>query len=171
MASSAWSNTPRAWRRPIASPRSPSDDGIFFRGSATTGAYFSTHITASSRRSGLRRRGRILFIDAVHEVARERAQSFLKPEHQERILNSYQTFADEPGFAKVATIEEVLANEGNLAIPRYVRPVVEATGGNPDGDLRSVWAEFEASGKDFWQQMDEVVEMLDGMSAEEASGA
>ncbi len=119
----------------------------------------------------LRRRGRILFLAAVHEVARERAQSFLKPEHQKRILNSYQTFADEPGFAKVATIEEVLANEGNLAIPRYVRPVVEATGGNPDGDLRSVWAEFEASGKDFWQQMDEVVEMLDGMSAEEASGA
>ena len=105
----------------------------------------------------------ILFIDAVHEVARERAQSSLKPEHQERILKAYRAFADEPGFAKVATVEEVLVNEGNLSIPRYVRPVVEASGGDPDGDLRSVWADFEASGRDFWQKMDAVVEMLDGM--------
>ena len=117
------------------------------------------------------RRGRILFVDAVHEVARERAQSFLKPEHQERILKAYRAFADEPGFASVATIEEILVNEGNLSIPRYVRPVVEVTGGNPDGDLRSVWGEFEATGKDFWLQMDAVVEMLDGMIAEDRSDA
>ena len=69
------------------------------------------------------RQRRILFIDAVHEVARERAQSFLKPEHQQRILAAYRAFADEPGFAKVATIEEVLAKDANLSIPRYVRPV------------------------------------------------
>ena len=119
----------------------------------------------------LERRGRILFIDAVHEVVRERAQSFLKPDHQERILMAYQAFADEPGFAKVASIEEVLANEGNLSISHYVRPVAETTGGNPDGDLRGVWAEFEVSGRDFWQQMDAVAEMLDGMIAEEAPDA
>src|SRR5204862_2943721 len=47
--------------------------------------------------------GRVLFIDAVHEVARERAQSFLKREHQERIVKAYQAFADEPGFAAVAS--------------------------------------------------------------------
>ena len=69
------------------------------------------------------RQGKILFIDAVHEVARERAQSFLKPEHQQRILAAYRAFADEPGFAKVATIDEVLAKDANLSIPRYVRPV------------------------------------------------
>ena len=115
------------------------------------------------------RQGRILFIDAVHEVARERAQSFLKPEHQARILGAYQAFADEPGFAKVTTIEEVLEKDGNLSIPRYVRPAVGKTAGNPDGDLDTLWAEFEASGREFWQQMDAVVDMLDGMIAEEAN--
>jgi type I restriction enzyme M protein len=110
-----------------------------------------------------KRRGKVLFIDAVHEVARERAQSFLKAEHQERILKAYQTFRDDPGFAKVATAEEVLSNEGNLSIPRYVRPVVETDQGDTDGDLRSAWAEFETSGRDFWLQMDAVVEMLDGL--------
>ena len=59
----------------------------------------------------------MLFIDAVHEVARERAQSFLKPEHQERIESAYQVFADEPGFAKVATIEGILEKDANLSIP------------------------------------------------------
>ena len=113
--------------------------------------------------------GRIWFIDAVHEVARERALSFLKPEHQARILKAYQAFANEPGFSRVATMKEVLAKDGNLSIPRYVRPVVEATGGNPDGDLPSLWAEFEASGMDYWQQMDAVVDMLDGMIAKEES--
>jgi hypothetical protein len=28
-----------------------------------------------------------------------------------------------------------------------------------------VWAEWEASGRDFWQQMDAAVEMLDGLVA------
>src|SRR5206468_2705136 len=70
------------------------------------------------------RKGQILFIDAVREVARERARSFLKPEHQRRILKAYQAFADDPGFAKVASIAEVLQEDGDLSIPRYVRPTV-----------------------------------------------
>ena len=53
------------------------------------------------------RQGRVLLIDAVSAVARERAQSFLKTEHQERILAAYHAFADEPGFARVATLEEI----------------------------------------------------------------
>ena len=36
----------------------------------------------------------------------------------------------------------------------------------PAGDLRSAWAEFEAGGREFRRQMDEVVEMLDGVVAE-----
>ena len=115
------------------------------------------------------RQGRILFIDAVREVARERAQSFLKPEHQERILKAYQAFDDDPGFAKVATIDEVLAKDGNLSIPRYVRPVIGKTDSSADGDLKTMWAEFEASGSDFRQQMDTVLDMLDGLAAEEAN--
>src|SRR5207249_3886890 len=61
------------------------------------------------------RQGKILFIDAVHEVARERAQSFLKLEHQERIIAAYQAFANESDFANVATIAEVLEKDGNLS--------------------------------------------------------
>ena len=107
--------------------------------------------------------GRIFFIDAVHEVARERAQSFLTLEHQERILKAYETFSDQPGFAAVISTEDVLANDGNLSIPRYVRPVVARTTENYNGSLREQWADFGANGREFWQQMDAIVDMLDGM--------
>jgi type I restriction enzyme M protein len=104
---------------------------------------------------------KILFIDAVHEVARERAQSFLKVDHQQRILAAYHAFADEPGFAAVADIEQVLANDGSLAILRYVRPVQAKSTAEDASDAATAWATFDASGREFWQQIDELIETLD----------
>jgi type I restriction enzyme M protein len=66
------------------------------------------------------RRGKILFINAVNEVTRERAQSFLTDEHLKRIVRAYQKFKDEPGFTSVVPIETIRAKDGNLSIPLYV---------------------------------------------------
>ncbi len=66
------------------------------------------------------RKNRILFINAVNEVTRERAQSFLTDEHIGRIAAAYRDFRDEPGFARVATLEKIRAKDGNLSIPLYV---------------------------------------------------
>jgi type I restriction enzyme M protein len=118
-------------------------------------------------RKPAKRQHKILFIDAVHEVARERAQSFLKPAHQQRILAAYHAFNDEPGFAKVVTVEEVLAKDANLSIPRYVRPIGPDARANGDGDLKSAWAAFDASGREFWQEIDILVEMLDSVVGEQ----
>jgi type I restriction enzyme M protein len=117
------------------------------------------------------RQGKILFIDAVRDVAREQAQSFLSPEHQQRILGAYQAFADDPGFAKVATVVEVLKKDGNLSIPRYVRPVVNAATTGDEQDLKTAWTEFDVSGREFWLQMDTLVDMLDVVVADEAPDA
>jgi len=113
------------------------------------------------------RRRKILFIDAVRDVARERAQSFLTAAHQQRILAAYHAFDDEPGFAKVVTVEEVLAKDANLSIPRYVRPIGAEARANGEGDLKTAWAAFDASGREFWPQIDALVEMLDGVGIEE----
>ena len=66
------------------------------------------------------RRGKILFINAVNEVTRERAQSFLTDDHLQRVVRAYQDFKDETGFTRVVPIEEIRAKEGNLSIPLYV---------------------------------------------------
>jgi type I restriction enzyme M protein len=68
------------------------------------------------------RRGRILFINAIDEVTRERAQSFLTDDHVQHIVNAYVDFKDEPGFARVVTIKEVEAKDFNLSIPLFVEP-------------------------------------------------
>jgi type I restriction enzyme M protein len=68
-----------------------------------------------------KRRGHVIFIDAVNEVTRERSMSYLKPEHQQRIADAYHTFKDVEGFAKVASLTDIRANDGNLSIPLYVR--------------------------------------------------
>ena len=68
------------------------------------------------------RRKKILFINAVNEVTRERAQSFLTDAHIARIVAAYRDFADMPGFARVASLEDIRAKDGNLSIPLYVAP-------------------------------------------------
>ena len=61
------------------------------------------------------------FIDAVNEVTRERSMSYLRPEHQGRVADAYHAFKDVEGFAKVALLADIRANDGNLSIPLYVR--------------------------------------------------
>ena len=116
------------------------------------------------------RRGRILFINAVYEIARERAQSFLAPAHQERILEAYDAFADKPGFAAVASSDAVLANDGNLSILRYVQRIADPDpDGQTGGNLREAWSEFDASSAAFWREMDDLVAMVEGVAAEDRS--
>lgn len=66
------------------------------------------------------RKNKVLFINAVGEVTRERAQSFLTDDHIERIVKTYEKFKDVDGFAKVATNKAIVENDGNLSIPLYV---------------------------------------------------
>lgn len=66
------------------------------------------------------RKRRVLFINAVNDVAREQAQSFLRKTHQTKILNTYREFTDVRQFASVATLDQIADNGYNLAIPRYV---------------------------------------------------
>lgn len=113
-----------------------------------------------------RRQGRVLFINGVGEIARERAQSFLKPEHQDRILEAYRGYEDESGFAAVVQVEQILEQDASLSIARWVRGNGDDTSLPDQLSLAEAWAEFEESGREFWQQMDEVVTMLDGVAEE-----
>jgi type I restriction enzyme M protein len=108
------------------------------------------------------RRGHILFIDALSEVSRERAQSFLREEHQERIIRAYRAFKYETGFAKVVTLEDVVAQEHSLSIPLYVKRVQNSASAEP-ASLCGAWDLWEKSGCTFWREMDALVEMLNGL--------
>jgi type I restriction enzyme M protein len=100
------------------------------------------------------RSSKVLFVDALQEVARERAVSYLKPEHQKRILDAYRAFKNADGFTAVATTDEILAKNCNLSIPRYVNRDTTVTGSAGEMDLRTAWATFEGDGERFWSEMD-----------------
>jgi type I restriction enzyme M protein len=112
------------------------------------------------------RKGKVLFIDALNDVTRERAQSFLTQEHQEHILCAYRTFQDEGGFAAVATIEEIAANGSNLSIPLYVKKLSSSNArgaGGEEENLHSAWKQWQESGDHFWRQMDGLMGTLDDL--------
>ena len=66
------------------------------------------------------RAGKVLFVDAVNEVTRERAQSFLADDHVDRIVQTFRTFEPEDGFAAVETLDAIAERNSNLSIPLYV---------------------------------------------------
>ena len=70
------------------------------------------------------RRGQILLINAVNEVTRKNAQSWLEDSHIKKISNVYEKYSDVEGFAKVITIADTQKNSWSLSIPLYVREMV-----------------------------------------------
>ena len=117
------------------------------------------------------RAGKVLFLDGVNDVTRERAQSFLQPEHQAKILGAYHGFVDLPEFAAVVATEEILARDSSLSIPLYVKKRSSSPNGEAVQGLTTAWSSFEQGGRAFWREMDALVEMFDGVIAEETSDA
>ena len=67
------------------------------------------------------RKHKVLFINAVDEVTRKNAQSYLEDEHIAHIAGAYLSGADEEGYSRLVDDEEITGNRFNLSIPLYDR--------------------------------------------------
>lgn len=126
-------------------------------------------IVICNRKKTAARKGKVIFIDAVNEVTRERSHSFLTPSHQQHILAAYKTFATVSGFAKVATLAEIGANAANLSIALYVKRIAAGVAIDINGDavsLSSAWSQWQNDAGALWQQMNAMIEVLDGLIEE-----
>jgi len=65
------------------------------------------------------RQGRVLFINADREYVEGRAQNHLLPEHIEKVVNTFETFAEVPGFSAIVSNATLRENDYNLNIRRY----------------------------------------------------
>lgn len=83
--------------------------------------------------------GKVLFIDALNEGKQEKTQAFIEPEHRKKILSAYHSFGDVEGFCKVATNEEILANDGDMRINYYVDRNHERPDQAPIQDIIYEW--------------------------------
>ncbi len=66
------------------------------------------------------RKGKILFINAVDEVKKEKTISTLESDHIEKIFKAYKDYRNIEGFAKVVSNEDILNNGATLNISQYV---------------------------------------------------
>jgi type I restriction enzyme M protein len=74
------------------------------------------------QRKAKERKEKVLIIDASREFKSGRTRNELLPEHVSRIYRWYRDYKDVEGIARVATLDDIAANDYNLAIPRYIEP-------------------------------------------------
>jgi type I restriction enzyme M protein len=108
-------------------------------------------------RKPIEHRRKILFINAVNEIAREKTQSFLEERHREKILEAYRNFKDVDGFAKVATLEEIQANKSRLNIIDYVRPTNSQS---HEKQLCEILTEWESRSRDLQKSLEDLYSLL-----------
>src|SRR5215469_16917243 len=103
--------------------------------------------------------GKVLFINAVNEYAREQAQSFLRESHQQKILGAYEAFSDQAGFAAVATIGQIGERDYSLAMPLYV---TGGSAGAPDEaiDIGRAVTHWKAAAVASDAALDDVIALL-----------
>jgi type I restriction enzyme M protein len=112
------------------------------------------------------RRNKVLFINAVNEVTRERAQSSLTDDHIQRIVAAHQAFGDEDGFARVVSNDEIREKVSNLSIPLYVR--TNNSNGQESREtvsLKQTIIDWQKSSKALRESMDSLFGILEGISS------
>jgi type I restriction enzyme M protein len=89
------------------------------------------------------RRGKILLINALNEVTRKNAQSWLEDAHIGKIADAYDSYESIEGFAAVITIADAEKNNCSLSIPLYVKEVVaeEAKDNRSFAECLDAWKE------------------------------
>jgi len=89
--------------------------------------------------------GKILFIDALNEVKKEKVNSFLTDQNIDKIYSVYADFKEVEGFSRIMTMQEVLDNDANLKVSQYIR-----SSKLPDketGTLQELYGQFLDSGE------------------------
>ncbi len=87
------------------------------------------------------RKGKILFINAVDEVRRDKTISMLEEKHIDKIFKAYKEYKDIPGFAKVVKNEQILENGATFNISQYVSrlEVKDDASKQSFGELMTEW--------------------------------
>ncbi len=70
----------------------------------------------------------VLFIDASQDFEKIKTQNTLRDYHIDAILEAYKTRTIKDKYAYVAEFDEIVENDYNLNIPRYVDTFEEEEG-------------------------------------------
>ncbi|WP_442801286.1 N-6 DNA methylase [Serratia rubidaea] len=71
-------------------------------------------------KEGASKRKSVLFINADREYSEDKAQNHLRPEDIDKIINAYRKGETIPGYARVVPTDEIIKEDYNCNIRRYV---------------------------------------------------
>jgi len=71
-------------------------------------------------KEGAAKRKSVLFINADREYSEDKAQNHLRPEDIDKIINAYRKGETIPGYARVVPTDEIIKEDYNCNIRRYV---------------------------------------------------
>lgn len=102
-------------------------------------------------------KGKVIFINAVNEVTRQNAFSYLEANHIEKIHTACKNFKDVEGFARVVSNDNIVINKSNLSIPLYVS---NGKSQHSQKDISKVVAEWLESSDALKKSTNELFKML-----------
>lgn len=103
------------------------------------------------------RRGKILFINAVDEVKRDKTISTLEPQHIDKIFKAYKEYKDVECFAKVVSNKQILENGATLNISQYVSRL-EVKSDKPSKSLPELLDEWERNRIELYDRINEILD-------------
>lgn len=102
------------------------------------------------------RRGKILFINAVDEVKRDKTISTLEPQHIDKIFKAYKEYRNIVGFAKVVSNKQILDNGATLNISQYVSRL-EVKSNKSTLSLPDLLNEWERNRMELYDRINEIL--------------
>lgn len=100
----------------------------------------------------------VMFIDASNEFTKEKNQNILTEENIEKILETYKKREFVDKYAYLAPYDEIVENDYNLNIPRYVDTFEEPEPIDVvqlSKDIREIDAEIEQTEKELLSMIDD----------------
>ena len=67
------------------------------------------------------RKGKVLFINGKADVIDNKGLAYLTQEHIDKFYKAFMEYKDIPYYARVASIDEILMQNGNMNINLYVK--------------------------------------------------
>lgn len=107
-------------------------------------------------------KGHVLFINAVNEVTRKNAESFLEPSHIEKIAKAYENYKTDGEIASKVSIREIEKNGFALSIPLYVKAPAAASVITGIGSIQEHYEEWRKASAALWCDYNIINDMIGG---------
>lgn len=107
----------------------------------------------------------VLFVDASKDFEKQKNSNKLREEDIDKIVNTYTAREDVEKYAHVASMDEIIENDYNLNIPRYVDTFEEEEPVDVEALARDM-KEIDEQEKQLTEELNEMLEQLVGLNDE-----